>query len=78
MSRLRNLKHRDRVKCPNNPKIKDKVFTVQEIPEAHYLKLYQTDDMLLFSRQGICVQAPLQGFFEVGDTLELYKKDTDY
>lgn len=78
MSRSQNLKHKDRVKCTSNKKLQDKVFTIYQIPEYHYLRLFQMSESLLFTKTGICIQVPVTSLFREGDQLEFHKSDSDY
>lgn len=72
------LKHKDRVICNSNKKLHGKVFTIYAIPEYPYLRLFQNNENLLFTKTGTCIQTPRTSLFREGDQLNFYKSDSDY
>ena len=78
MPESKRLKHRDRVICPTNRKLQNKVFTIQSIPEYNYLRLYQVSEAVLFTKTGTCIQTSINSLFREGDCLEFYKADSEY
>lgn len=77
-SESRKLQDKDRVICLTNPLVKNKVFTVQNIPESLYIRLYQVNPNVLFTKKGECVAVNINSCFKVGDRLQFFKSYHEY